>query len=142
MNNINKILEKYFEGETSLQEEEILHEYFRDGNISEEHKQYAPLFGYFRQERDKIAKIPAKKRKLPVYIWSGIAACIMIVLLVRFTTSTGHDDLSKSLVYIDGKKISDIETINSQALKSIENISDMDEDAINMQISVLDSFTQ
>lgn len=143
MENIDKILEKYFEGETSLQEEETLRKYFTSGNIAEKHKVYGPLFGYFELERNKQNDVTTKpKRRISwPYAWSGIAASIIIILFFKIAVFPTQDDFSRSLVYIDGKKVSDIETINSQALKSIENISDIDEDAINMQISVLESFT-
>lgn len=46
-NNINQILEKYWNGVTTLQEESTLKAYFADGDISEEHRDIAPLFAHF-----------------------------------------------------------------------------------------------
>lgn len=45
--NINQILEKYWDGKTTLQEESLLKAYFTAGDISEEHRDVAPLFGHF-----------------------------------------------------------------------------------------------
>ncbi|MCU6167891.1 hypothetical protein KWH76_24100, partial [Enterobacter roggenkampii] len=68
MNDIDKILEKYFDGETSLEEEKILRQYFRQPEIEERHKMYASMFNFFSQER-KEAVIEKKKKKIPVYAW-------------------------------------------------------------------------
>ena len=50
-NNINKILDKYWEGETSLQEEQTLHHYFNSGEVADELKEIQPLFVYFQEEQ-------------------------------------------------------------------------------------------
>jgi hypothetical protein len=50
-NNIKQILEKYWEGETSLQEENLLHEYFNSDEVVEELKDIQPMFQYFRMEQ-------------------------------------------------------------------------------------------
>ena len=49
MNNtaIKYLIEQYFEGETSLQEEQQLRTYFQQGEVAEELKEYQPLFQYF-----------------------------------------------------------------------------------------------
>ena len=39
-NNIKKLLEKYFEGETSIAEEQQLKEYFNSGKVAEEFLPY------------------------------------------------------------------------------------------------------
>ena len=50
-NNIKQILEKYWEGETSLQEENLLHEYFNSDDVVEELKDVQPMFQYFKVEQ-------------------------------------------------------------------------------------------
>ena len=52
-NNIDELLQKYFEAETSLQEEAILRAYFVGGDISANHKEYEPLFSFFIDRRSK-----------------------------------------------------------------------------------------
>lgn len=49
---IQKLLDLYWEGETTLQEEEEIRQYFKNGNIREEHKAFAPLFQFFRDQED------------------------------------------------------------------------------------------
>jgi hypothetical protein len=49
--NINQLIEKYFEGDTSLAEEAILREYFSKGSVSEELKPYEDIFRYMEEAR-------------------------------------------------------------------------------------------
>lgn len=142
MKDIDEILERYFEGETSLDEEKLLRNYFRRHDIYERHKIYAPMFNLFSEERKEIA-IEKKKRRTPLYTWIGIAASIALLIGVRaFFYAPIENGNTKSMVYIDGKKITDINTINSEVLYSIENISNVNEDILNSQIDILDSFTE
>lgn len=46
------LLEKYFAGNTTLEEEAKLQAYFRSGQVEEELKQYQPLFQLFDHERE------------------------------------------------------------------------------------------
>ncbi len=48
---IKNLLERYFEGETSIEEEEVLHAYFKSGEVAPEFRKYAPMFSYFESER-------------------------------------------------------------------------------------------
>ncbi|MDX1942996.1 MAG: hypothetical protein SFU99_20700 [Saprospiraceae bacterium] len=50
---ISQLLEKYFEGETSLQEEAQLREYFNGATIHESLRPYQPLFRFFQSEREQ-----------------------------------------------------------------------------------------
>lgn len=54
---INQILDKYWEGESTLQEEQEIKSYFASGHIADEHKAFAPMFGLFRmQQEDRYDK--------------------------------------------------------------------------------------
>lgn len=46
---IEQLLDKYFEGQTSLEEEEILRDYFRNQNIPRHLQIYREQFGYFSE---------------------------------------------------------------------------------------------
>lgn len=50
--NINQLLEKYWAGESSLQEEQEIRSYFTKGDIAEEHKAIAPMFSLFSLQQD------------------------------------------------------------------------------------------
>jgi hypothetical protein len=50
---INELLSKYWNCETSLEEEAELREHFKTGNIPDELKETAPLFQYFEENKKK-----------------------------------------------------------------------------------------
>ena len=56
-NNINNILEKYWNAETNLQEEAILSNYFASNDVSDNHKEYKGLFMHISQQRDMQSEL-------------------------------------------------------------------------------------
>ena len=52
-NKIEDILEKYFQGETSIAEENELKDYFSSPNVAQHLEQYKPMFGYFSQVKEQ-----------------------------------------------------------------------------------------
>lgn len=140
MKNIDEILKQYFEGETSLEEEKQLRVYFQRPDIDDQYKIYAPMFNFFSEESVETV-IQQKKKNVPLYKWASIAASILFIIGVWSLSQISVERNTKSLVYIDGKRIVDRGTIDSEALISIQSISDIDEDIIDSQIGILDSFT-
>ena len=51
---IRELLERYFEAEATLGEEELLRSYFSKGDIDEEFEPYAPMFCLFANEREEL----------------------------------------------------------------------------------------
>ncbi len=49
--NIKILLEKYFEGETNLQEEAQLTQYFQQENILEDLSAYSPIFKFYQHQK-------------------------------------------------------------------------------------------
>jgi hypothetical protein len=80
-NKIENILEKYFEGETIIAEENELKEYFSSSNVAQHLEQYKPMFGYFSQvkEQKSTQEIPLKTKKRNV-AWLSIAASAVVLL--------------------------------------------------------------
>lgn len=78
---IEALLEKYFEGETSIAEENELKAYFSSSNVAEHLEQYRPLFGYFAEAKEQKltdnVMLISKKRKVA---WLSIAALIIVML--------------------------------------------------------------
>ena len=54
MSNIEDLLEKYFEGQTSAKEEATLRRFFTSGDVPENLAMYKPLFAYFDDEIKKM----------------------------------------------------------------------------------------
>ncbi|OXB25215.1 hypothetical protein B0A80_02025 [Flavobacterium tructae] len=80
-NKIEDILEKYFQGETTIAEENQLKEYFSSPDVAQHLEQYKPMFGYFSQvkEQKSMQTIPLKTKKRKV-AWLSIAASAVVLL--------------------------------------------------------------
>lgn len=148
---INGLLEKYFEGETSLQEEELIKDYFRNGNIDKQHEVYAPMFGYFASERKNNPTIiktqtvkPVKKQTVRTklyYIVTGAVACALVLIGINRL----NDAVSVNngvVAYINGEKVVAQDIVSSQALLSIQEMISVDNEILDSQIDVLDSFIE
>ncbi len=81
LDKIENILEKYFQGETSIAEENQLKEYFSSSDVAQHLEQYKPIFGYFSQvkQQKSTQEIPLKTKKRNV-AWISIAASVVVLL--------------------------------------------------------------
>jgi hypothetical protein len=141
--NIEQLLEKYFEGETSSQEEKFLREYFSSYNIDEKFIQYAPLFQYFKDEiaKNKLGQqegleegitvelIPENDNKKETIItsykfWASVAAVVAICFAVVHNHTNTTTFSNKSYAMIDGKYHTEDEIIKHAFLASIQEIID------------------
>ncbi|MBD0832275.1 hypothetical protein [Aestuariibaculum sediminum] len=96
LNNIEKLLEKYENGETSLKEEQLLKTYFQQEAVPPHLEPYKAMFTYFKvsQQEQFTKHVPLKTKKVYNYKWISVAA--VAVLLVGFyfkSTETQSDDL-------------------------------------------------
>ncbi|MBF7090392.1 hypothetical protein IUY40_02385 [Flavobacterium sp. ALJ2] len=78
---IEIILEKYFQGESTIAEEMELKNYFSSSNVAQHLEQYKPLFGYFSQVKEQrlTQEIPLQTKKRNV-AWLSIAASAVLLL--------------------------------------------------------------
>lgn len=118
MNDIEKLLNKYFEGTSSLDEERALRQYFSGTQISPAHEPYKPLFTAFAEE--KRVKAPSvnlsevqnsTKKSLPMrgivlVALSGIAAAFLLLLVLTPLINLSGEN-SYNVVIINGQKITD-----------------------------------
>jgi hypothetical protein len=61
---IEELLQKYWDCETSLEEEQQLREYFHQQNVPEQWKETAALFHYFEQQKSKAVNEQFEKTVL------------------------------------------------------------------------------
>lgn len=91
LDKIEIILEKYFQGESTIAEEKQLKDYFSSPNVAQHLQQYQPLFGYFSQVKEQKSTyelksidrtgtaIPPQTKKRNV-AWLSIAASAVVLL--------------------------------------------------------------
>jgi hypothetical protein len=96
-NKIEALLEKYFEGETSIFEENELKNYFSSANVAPHLEQYRTLFGYFEvakaQKLTNKAVFTSRKRKVN---WLSIAASIVVLLGIGTFTYNNINNTKES----------------------------------------------
>jgi hypothetical protein len=138
---IESLIEKYFEGLTSLEEERLLRKYFQEEEIAEEWEIYKPLFQFFSSEIEQVQKERngIGNGKVKIIHWFGIAAaaCLLLFFGLKFASGTQRTLPETSQAYIDGKKYTDIELIQIEALKTLENLSEGNDDILSSQIEAL-----
>jgi hypothetical protein len=89
LDNIEKLLEKYFEATTTVAEEETLRDYFSKESVATHLEQYAPMFQYFNQAKEErfTKQVPLQPRK-NYYKWVSIAAVAVFMIGFYFYNPT------------------------------------------------------
>jgi hypothetical protein len=84
--NIEKLLEKYLNAETTLQEETTLKTYFTGEFVAEHLQEYASLFNYFTSAKaetyTKTIRLAPKKSKKKHFKWWSVAASVLVLLSI------------------------------------------------------------
>ena len=95
LNNIEDLLEKYENGETSLKEEQQLKNYFSGDTVAPHLEIYKPMFTYFLvNKQEQFTKdIPLETKRNFNYKWISVAAVALLMLGFYFGTSIGQGDL-------------------------------------------------
>ncbi|HCY40546.1 MAG TPA: hypothetical protein DHV48_04215, partial [Prolixibacteraceae bacterium] len=147
---INSLLQKYFDAETSLEEENELINYFSSGEVDESLKMYVPMFSGMKElSVDKDADLSEDlmnhilesehKEKLRYrWMWqmvTGVAASVILVMLAVNFFSTknqwndtftdpelAYSEATKTLEFVAGKY--------NQGMAQLKPIGKMDEAAM------------
>jgi len=96
LDNIEKILEKYFEANTTAAEEKSLREYFSQEEVAPQLEQYKPIFAYFsKAKQERFTKqVPLKPRK-NYYKWLSIAAVAVVAFGIYFGNAYQERQIEK-----------------------------------------------
>ncbi|WP_303315975.1 hypothetical protein Q4Q34_13440 [Flavivirga abyssicola] len=90
LNNIEDLLEKYENGETTLKEEQQLKHYFSKETVAPHLEMYKPMFTYFlgNQQEQFTKDLPLKTTRTFNYKWISVAAVAVLMLGFYFNQST------------------------------------------------------
>lgn len=93
--NIEKLLEKYENAETSIAEEKTLKNYFSSNNVAPNLLEYQSLFGYFSTSKNeqftKTIQLNSQKKS-----WKWLSVAASIVLLVSVYTGYENNQQKKA----------------------------------------------
>ena len=119
-NNIEELLNKYFEGETTCEEERQLRRFFAKGLVPEHLEVYCPMFAFL-----------GKRRKPFRYYLTYSLGAVAAIFLLTIGVSNVYRHLSPSVssyVVIDGKQYTDAALVREQAKAAFHNVSFSEED--------------
>lgn len=82
--NIEKLVAKYENAETTLKEEAILRDYFQSGNVAPHLEEYQLMFTYFQASQGETFNktLEFKTEKKRDYKWLSVAASIVLLFSV------------------------------------------------------------
>ena len=93
LNNIESLLEKYEQGETTLQEEAQLKHYFTTETVAPHLVDYRSLFAYFESDKQLSSQrlLPTTRSNSIRYRWFASAA-VVTIMFTTFMTLTSREE--------------------------------------------------
>jgi hypothetical protein len=131
------LVEKYFDGMTSLKEEKVIRQYFAQNDVVENLKNIQPLFLYLHKERERT--VGNKSSKIIFLRWTSVAAaCLLLFFGLHWSKYLQKSTSERSLAYIDGVKCTDTGLIYKASFDALNNLSNEEESVIFSQIEALE----
>jgi hypothetical protein len=129
---INKLIEKYWEAETTIEEEEVLKTYFNSDHVAKEHLDFAPLFSYYKAQLQlkydmpldlqtteiqdsKVVQISTWKK----YMYAVASIFVLGLGSIYFFKNISESDVENNLV----REIEDPEEALALTLKALAMVS-------------------
>lgn len=111
-----KLIEKYYEGETSVAEEKLIHRFLSQKNLPEQFETEKAIFGYFESEKPKkkVYRLPTQLR------WIASAAAVAVIAI--FSLVFVHQSNASSYAYIDGVKTTNKQIIKNLAQSTVQGL--------------------
>lgn len=129
---IKLLLEKYFNGATTLKEEERIRSYFLGEDIDVSLLDYKPLFNCFSEEREHIgvqtgvAEAPLQRRfagrKMVFFRLSSLAGVAALAVFAYILFSGRNDSLQ---LVVDGIDVNNRELAISKADQQLEKVNSL-----------------
>ena len=126
---IENLLEKYFEAETSIQEEAILQEYFAQEEVPEHLKQYKEMFNFFSnsslETSSRKIELTKESKKTISIKWLSIAAMMVFFIGIYSVYQQNESEKEEAmLAYMETQRA--LELISSSLNKGTVAIAQLD----------------
>lgn len=119
LDKVERLLERYEEGETTLAEEKQLREYFLNAEVPEHLRSYKLMFLYSAKQTEHTYEGKTESRsKRNWYTWTSIAAILVVALGIFF-----FNDSTRSLNSNDLGTISDEEIALQKTKETLNMVS-------------------
>jgi len=110
------LLEKYYEGLTSVVEERLLQAFLSQKDLPQRFEADRALLDYFAGTKKRVA---SKTKMMPIIRWGSVAAALLLGL---FLANTFITEKPVNYAYINGQKCTDINVVTKEALASLQII--------------------
>jgi uncharacterized protein YfaS (alpha-2-macroglobulin family) len=117
---VQALLERYFDGATSLAEEEALRRLFAEGNSPPQLEPYSALFAFYAAEQEVVPPAPASSAGTRRWAFAAMAAGIALLLAVKALTPTQ----SAYTYYVNGRRVHDKEAATALAEAKLQMLAD------------------
>lgn len=132
---IEQLLEKYFQGATTIAEEKQLKAYFSSNNVAPNLQKYQSLFGYFETEKNAQfeQKLPLQTKKHRNVKWIGIAASFVVLFGLATFYFNSSEPKKEDLGTFDNPEVALVETqkallmISEQVNVGMKSVSHLNE---------------
>ena len=148
MNEMKKLVDKYFQGETTREEEQRLRQYFSKVTPTDELAEIAPLFTYFSEEesvteflkglREDVPVVDNNKktRRIRFLKIASMAACLLLGVFLLNRIAGDDHGLTENSVWINGEKITHIGVVRAYAETSFEKVKS-EENMLEQQLRLM-----
>lgn len=138
MKDIETLLNKYFEGETTCEEERRLRRFFAEGLVPEHLEVYRPMFAFFEAEQEELTEVSGqcnagempelaifekKTKTVRKYLTYSLGAAALLLLLGISGIYRHISPAPANYVIIDGKEYTDVHLIREQAMVAFRDVS-------------------
>ncbi|MBP1675939.1 MAG: hypothetical protein H6Q20_498 [Bacteroidetes bacterium] len=124
----DKLIENYYEGLTTAEEEKRLHAFLSQPGLPQRYAAEQAIFGYFNAGKSKTKAF----RLRPYLSWAGSAAAILVIAVgIQF-----FGNINTSYAYVDGVKITNINQVKAQAIASLNHVS-ADNDEVKQSLEAV-----
>jgi hypothetical protein len=138
---IQQLIERFLEGETSNAEEQTLYDYFSGENVAENLESYREMFQWYAAGMPEKKTNPAKRSYIR---WFAIAASLLLLVGIGFGVQQYQKQQEQYAIYEgsyiirDGKKITDIKLILPELQATELEVSEiLNQEHINQEIPTI-----